>query len=152
MSGNSGTLAGYWLPATITAEHVEDACAAIGCEITSEATGEEPATMLMHILRVMAQPVVFTGNASDHGIKITTNESGEQRIRQLVFRDEMEAQTARAADQEEIGRLKFIIEIAMRALELQKELFEDRLLSADADFILRVYEAGKTALKWGGRA
>ena len=108
MSDNSGVLVGYWLSATITAEHIEDACAALGYEISSEATGEEPADMLMRILMAMGQPVVFTGNASDHGIKITTNESREQRIWQLVFRDEMEAKAARVAVEKdaEIARLR----------------------------------------------
>ena len=113
MSDNSKTVAGYWLPATITAERIEDACAALGYEIASEATGEEPAATLMRILMAMGQPVVFTGNASDHGIKITTNESGEQRIWQLFFRDEMEAQAARVAAEKdaEIAELKRLIQI-----------------------------------------
>ncbi|WP_308719221.1 hypothetical protein [Komagataeibacter xylinus] len=130
MSDNSGVLVGYWLPATITAEHIEDACAALGYEIASEATGEEPAAMLMRILMAMGQPVVFTGNASDHGIKITTNESGEQRIWQLVFRDEMEVQVAAWRQRYERIRWRFLQDAKLEGRSLTAAQF-DALVDGD---------------------
>ncbi|GAN98021.1 hypothetical protein Geu3261_0372_006 [Komagataeibacter europaeus NBRC 3261] len=118
MSDNRKTVAGYLLPATITAEHLKDVCAVLGYEIMSEETGESPASTLGRILRAIGEPIVFNEKVDVHRFNIATEGSVELCMRQLVFRDDMEAQVARVAAEKDadIARLQGALSYVRQAI------------------------------------
>ncbi|KAB8123067.1 hypothetical protein D3W54_01215 [Komagataeibacter medellinensis] len=69
MPDNNETVAGYLLPATITAEQIKNACAANGYSMMFVATDENPERMLMHIITALGHPV-FRGLRVDTAAQI----------------------------------------------------------------------------------
>ncbi|GBQ15160.1 hypothetical protein CFR78_04370 [Komagataeibacter rhaeticus] len=83
MSDNSKTVAGYVIPASITAQQIKNACMANGYSMMFVARDENPTGMLMHIIEALGHPV-FRGVRVETAAKIRVI-SGANELECIAF-------------------------------------------------------------------